>query len=101
MQGVKICLDKRIYEDETPVFANEAPTTRASMEGNTHPSSAISLRHKVHVACIRKAEWCAALGLVGTEMQTPKRLTRVAIDAVGAKVGRLSFGTIWGQVGVL
>ena len=59
----KIRLDKRIYEDETPSLRSSE--TRASTEGNTHPSSAISLRHKVHVACIRKAEWCAALGPFG------------------------------------
>ena len=66
LEGVKkIRLDKRIYEDETPVFANEAPKRGRARTGNTHPSSAISLRHKVHVACIRKAEWCAALGPFG------------------------------------
>ena len=50
LEGVKkIRLDKRIYEDETPVFANEAPKRGRARTGNTHSSSAISLRHKVHV----------------------------------------------------
>ena len=98
LEGVKkIRLDKRIYEDETPVFANEAPKRGRARTGNTHPSSAISLRHKVHVACKRKAEWCAALATCRTEMQTPKRLQRVAIDAVGAmKSGET---VIWDRLG--
>ena len=77
-------------------FANEAPKRGRARRADTHPSSAISLRHKVHVACIRKAEWCWDLS--AQNMQTPKRLTRVAIDAVGAmKSGET---VIWDRVGV-
>ena len=40
---------------------------------------------------------CCILGLVGQQMQTPKRLTRVAIDAVGAmKSGET---VIWDRLG--
>ena len=55
----------QVQELEDSSLCERSSETRASTEGNTHPSSAISLRHKVHVACIRKAEWCAALGPFG------------------------------------
>ena len=55
-----------------------------------HPSFECDVATPQVVCCI---------GTYRTEMQTPKRLTRVAIDAVGAmKSGET---VIWGEVGVL
>ena len=98
MEGVKkIRLDKRIYEDETPVFANEAPKRGRARRGHTHPSGAISLRQK-RTRCMYTQSGVLHWDLSDrTCMQTPKRLTRVAIDAVGAmKSGET---VIWDRLG--
>ena len=56
-----IPLCKRIYQDETPIYANETPKKG---QGQTHLSSAEAVCEKVHTASVRQEGRCAALGLV-------------------------------------
>ena len=70
------------YEDETPVFANEAPKRGRARIGNTHPSSVISpKKHTLHMHA--KPRGVLHWDLSDRNADT-NEIERVAIDAVGA-----------------
>jgi transposase len=85
------------YEDETPVFANEAPKRGRARGGNTHPSSAISLRHKVHVAFWAQSGVLCCIGALSDRNADTKEIERVATDAVG--VMKSGDTVIWDRLG--
>ena len=65
LRGVKtIALSKRIYEDETPIYANEAPHKGRSRVGKPIIRPRSRYATKVHTARLRKERSRAALGLV-------------------------------------
>ena len=97
LEGVKkIRLDKRIYEDETPVFANEAPKRGRARRGTPilRARSRYAKKYTLHVYAKRSGvlHW----NLSDRNADT-KEIERVAIDAVGAmKSGET---VIWDRLG--
>ena len=92
----KIRLDKRIYEDETPVFANEAPKRGRARRGTPilRARSRYATKYTLHVYAKRSGvlHW----DLSDRNADT-KEIERVAIDAVGAmKSGET---VIWDRLG--
>ena len=74
MRGVKtIALSKRIYEDEAPIYVNEASAQRSFSRGKTHHSTKVALRDQVHTARLRKERSRAALGTCQAKTQTLRR----------------------------
>ena len=65
----RIALSKRIYEDETPIYANEAPHKGRSRVGKTiiRPRSRYATKSTLH-AYTRKIAWCT--GTCQTKTQT-------------------------------
>ena len=97
LEGVKkIRLDKRIYEDETPVFANEAPKRGRARRGTPilRARSRYATKYTLHVYAKRSGmlHW----DLSDRNADT-KEIERAAIDAVGEmKSGET---VIWGRLG--
>ena len=92
----KIRLGKRIYEDETPVFANEAPKRGRARRGTPilRARSRYATKYTLHVYAKRSGvlHW----DLSDRNADT-KEIERVAIDAVGAmKSGET---VIWDRLG--
>ena len=75
LEGVKkIRLDKRIYEDETPVVCERSSETRASTEGG-HPSFERDLATPQSTRCMyTQSGVVCCIGTFRTETQTRKRL---------------------------
>ena len=70
----KVRLDKRIYEDET-IQSLRTKLRNEGEHGGEHPSFERDLATPQSTRCsIRKAEWCAALELVGTEQSDTKEI---------------------------
>ena len=63
-QAKRIPLDKRIYEDETPVYANEAPKKGRSPQGQTPYFAQGRGMQKIHAAYVCKKKRCSTLGLI-------------------------------------
>ena len=63
-QVKRIPLDKMIYEDETPVYANEAPKKGRSPQRQTHISHKVAVCKKIHAAYVCKKKRCSTLGLI-------------------------------------
>ena len=63
--GKTIAMRRRIYADEAPIYANEAPHKGRSRKGK--PIICATLRDQVHAARLRKERSCGALGLVRQE----------------------------------
>ena len=82
LEGVKkIRLDKRIYEDETPVFANEAPKRGRARRGTPilRARSRYAKKYTLHVYAKRSGvrHWD-----LSDKNADTKEIERVAIDAV-------------------
>ena len=101
LRGVKtIALSKRIYEDETPIYANEAPHKGRSRVGKPiiRPRSRYATKYTLHVYA--KKDRVLHWDLSDQNADT-KEIERVAVDAATQmSVGdTLSSGTVWGGVG--
>jgi transposase len=53
-QVKRIPLDKRIYEDETPIYANEAPTKGRSQRANPYFERGRGMQKSTHCTCTQK-----------------------------------------------
>jgi len=92
----KIRLDKRIYEDETPVFANEAPKRGRARRGTPIIRARFRYAKKYTLHVYAKRTGVLHWDLSDRNADT-KEIERVAIDAVG---GMKSGDTlIWDRLG--
>ena len=82
VRGVKtIALSKRIYEDETPIYANEAPHKGRSRVGKTHHPTKVALRDpKCTLHVYAKKDRVLHWDLSDQNADT-KEIERVAVDA--------------------
>ena len=97
MRGVKtIALSKRIYEDETPIYANEAPHKGRSRVGKPiiRPRSRYATKYTLHVYA--KKDHVLHWDLSDQNADT-KEIERVAVDAAT----QMSVGDtlIWDRLG--
>lgn len=60
----RIAMSRRVYADETGIYANEALKRGRSRKGNTHLSRSSTSGEQVHAARFRDEDGCGVLGVV-------------------------------------